>query len=211
MRITLSLSVFLSIHSSLLLTILNSKVVDAENTLKCLDSVDYNKDYFPDKVVPKFSKNWSITYHNTYKILTVKANNLNESEPTTESYLLYQCGTTPPESEVGKHKFSIQVPLQDELVLTETNQIPHIEQLGLRYVLPKIDIDDDEMSSHLYSNHSHLMHTFTIFYSFLCFNTFTLIIQFIDAGLNTGMNGTVQDTPIIISPHHVLTSYSKKM
>mmetsp|Transcript_2237 Transcript_2237/g.2703 ORF Transcript_2237/g.2703 Transcript_2237/m.2703 type:complete len:470 (+) Transcript_2237:359-1768(+) len=94
------------------------------NTKRCLNTVEENVDYFPDKIVPRYSKQWDISYHNTYKILT------NKAEGT--SYLMYQCGTQPPVEEEGKHTLTFSVPLQDGVVLSSTTQIPQFEQLGLR-------------------------------------------------------------------------------
>ena len=96
------------------------------NYMQCITNVDYNKDYFPDKISPKYSQKWDISYHNTYKIVTNKEVGL--------SYLMYQCGTEPPVSEQGKHAMTFSVPLEDGLVIASTTQIPHLEQLGLRYV-----------------------------------------------------------------------------
>ena len=90
----------------------------------CPDSVDETKDYFPYKVSPSWSEHWDIEYHNTYKILR---NTLTEA-----SWLLYQCGTTPPASEEGKHQGSFRVPLQSGMVLSSTTDLTHIEQMGLR-------------------------------------------------------------------------------
>ena len=97
------------------------------NTRGCLEpaEVDYDNDYFTDKVSPTYSKQWDVTYHNTYKILTNKY--------VDETYLLYQCGTEPPESEEGMHKLTIEVPLQDGIALTQTVDIAFLEQLNLRY------------------------------------------------------------------------------
>ena len=100
------------------------QLVDA-NTLGCITgTVDYNKDYFPNKVSPTYSEKWDISYHNTYKIITNK-----EVEKT---YLMYQCGTEPPVSEEGKHALTFSVPLQDGVAISSTTMIPHLEQLGLR-------------------------------------------------------------------------------
>lgn len=96
------------------------------NYKRCINEaeVDYDFDYFPNKISPKYSANWDITYHKTYKVIT--------NAVTDTSYLLYQCGTEPPASEVDKHTLSFSVPLQDGVVLSSTTMIPHIEQLGLR-------------------------------------------------------------------------------
>ena len=94
------------------------------NTKGCLSEVDYTRDYFPNKISPKYSKNWDISYHNTYKIIQNKA--------VGTSYLLYQCGTEPPVSEEGKHDMTFSVPLQGGIVISSTTMIPHIEQLVVR-------------------------------------------------------------------------------
>mmetsp|Transcript_2042 Transcript_2042/g.3708 ORF Transcript_2042/g.3708 Transcript_2042/m.3708 type:complete len:466 (-) Transcript_2042:1584-2981(-) len=104
-------------------------VVDIQanrNTLRCLDptTVDYTKDYFPDKVQPKFSKHWDITYHKTYKILSNKF--------TGTSYALFQCGTVLPTDVAQRVTDTWSVPLQDGIAVTATTQLPQIEQLGLR-------------------------------------------------------------------------------
>jgi len=96
------------------------------NTQGCVDPSKVSDcwDYFPEKVVPHYSENWDISYHRTYKILYNKA--------VGESYLMYQCGTTPPKSEEGKHNLTFPVPLQGGLAISSTTQIPQLEQLGLR-------------------------------------------------------------------------------
>jgi len=96
------------------------------NTRECLESSEVSDcwDYFPEKVVPHHSEHWDMTYHRTYKILYNKV--------VDESYLMYQCGTNPPESEVGKHNLTFAVPLQGGLAITQTTQINQLEQLGLR-------------------------------------------------------------------------------
>ena len=38
-------------------------------------------------------------------------------------------------SEEGKHALTFSVPLQDGLVVSSTTMIPHLEQLGLMYVI----------------------------------------------------------------------------
>jgi len=92
----------------------------------CVDPAEVSdcEDYFPEKVSPQFSKQWNMTYHRTYKILY--------NHQVNESYLMYQCGTTPPESEKGKHNLEFAVPLQDGVAVTQTTNIPQFEQLGLR-------------------------------------------------------------------------------
>lgn len=85
------------------------------------------EDIFGEKFVPHNTTDLlDIEYFDTYKII------YNHYHDT--SYLLYQCGTTPPADEVesGKHHLVIEVPHKGGLALTSTTQIPPIELLGLR-------------------------------------------------------------------------------
>lgn len=119
-----------------------------ENLKGCVptDEVDMDLDYFPNKYVPpsiftydtnvdifgaKFVPHnttdlLEITYHKTYKIVTNKFQN--------KSYLLYQCGTEPPQEEVdsGKYHFVLSIPHTGGVAITQTPQIPPIELLGKR-------------------------------------------------------------------------------
>lgn len=83
-------------------------------------------DFFPGKFVPHESTDFlSITYHKSYKVVMNKFQN--------KSYLLYQCGTTPPEEELdGRHHLVLPVPHTAGIAITETPQIPPIELLGKR-------------------------------------------------------------------------------
>ena len=84
-------------------------------------------DIFGEQFVPHNTTDLlDIEYFGTYKIV------YNHFQNT--SYLLYQCGTEPPQEEVesGKHHLIISVPHEGKLALTETVQITPIELLGLR-------------------------------------------------------------------------------
>jgi hypothetical protein len=111
----------------------------------CVENFDPDVDYFPSKyqkpfIVPygdidifgeKFEPHnttdlLEITYHKTYKIVT----NLFQNK----SYLLYQCGTQPPQDEIdsGRHHLVLPIPHQGGVAVTQTPQIPPLELLGLR-------------------------------------------------------------------------------
>jgi hypothetical protein len=98
------------------------------NPLNCVTDYSSSIDYFPDKVKPINSQFWDVQYFNHYKILANKIAN--------ESYVLYQCGTEPPNistDSFGKHPAVIApIPLADGVALTSTVQIPFMELLGLR-------------------------------------------------------------------------------
>jgi hypothetical protein len=98
--------------------------VVASNLQECVDDVIEGKDYFEHKVEPIESTLWSVSYENTYKVVTNIA--------ADETYLLYQCGTEPPEDQLdGRHSAVIAVPVQD-VGLIYTTMIPFIELLGVR-------------------------------------------------------------------------------
>lgn len=105
-----------------LLTFMHGEVIAEGNPQSCLTSVEAGKDYFPDKVVPTRSKLWTVSYHNTYKIVK------NLDDDTT--YLLYQCGSEPPQN--VQANLTLSVPLQNGVALAVTPHIPHFELLGLR-------------------------------------------------------------------------------
>lgn len=116
-----------------LLLVTSTKTVQAttleSNPQDCISAADFDADtdYFPDKFVPHDTTDlFEISYHKTYKIVTNKFQD--------KSYLLYQCGTEPPENEVasGKHHLVISVPHKGGLAITQTPQIAPVELLGLR-------------------------------------------------------------------------------
>jgi len=120
-----------NIFSLWTLSLVSSTAASAEtrrlsNSLVCVDSTsnDENVDLFPHKVEAIYSEHWDISYHNTYKII--------QNKQVGVSYLLYQCGTTPPADAHKNHHIVIPVPLQDGIALTQTTDIPHIELLGKR-------------------------------------------------------------------------------
>lgn len=96
----------------------------AANEMGCVANTEEGKDYFPNKVVAEESQHWSVTYEDTYKIVTNSA--------AGETYLLYQCGTLPPEDQLdGRHASVLSVPLEDVSLLS-TTMIPFVEALGAR-------------------------------------------------------------------------------
>lgn len=110
--------------STLLLTaFLHSASSVAQNISGCLTNVDPDTDYFYTKVFPFASEQWSVEYFNTYKIVT----NIAEGE----TYLLYQCGTQPPQNEVngGNHSAIVQIPVS-YVGIDITPAIPYLEHLG---------------------------------------------------------------------------------
>lgn len=86
----------------------------------CITNVDPNTDYFPVKAFPTESKLWTVSYHNTYKIV--------ENLATNSSFLLYQCGSEPPADEVDAHTQVIEIPVRN-VGVEQTVTIPYLDTL----------------------------------------------------------------------------------
>jgi len=95
----------------------------AENMMGCVTDFDPTVDYFPDKVEVEHAEHWSVEYHNSYKIV--------RNSDAGTSYLLYQCGTPPPEAELDQHDAVASIPLED-VGLHYTVFIPYVELLESR-------------------------------------------------------------------------------
>ena len=111
----------ISIYALVVLGIIQQQTAAANET-GCVTDVEDGKDYFPVKAVVENSKLWTVTYENTYKVVTNIA--------AAESYLLYQCGTPLPE-DVEQYTRVFSVPLEDVGVLS-TTMIPSLEMIGAR-------------------------------------------------------------------------------
>lgn len=100
----------------------------ANLTDSCAESVAEGVDLFPDKVEPAYAENFSVSYHGTYKVLTI-----NEPFPggAAESYVLVQCGAEAPAAAEAPAPVAatIEVPI-DALLSSSTTHLPLIEQLG---------------------------------------------------------------------------------
>jgi len=98
-------------------------------------------DFFPDKATLDYAQTFDIAYYGTYKVVT---NNV-----ANEHYLLYQCGTEPPQEEIdsGKYRVVASIPLKDGVALTSTVQIPMLELLGLRSEIKTYISDPQYISS----------------------------------------------------------------
>jgi hypothetical protein len=96
--------------------------VEGTNSQECVSFED-GKDFFPEKVEAQESQYWSVTYENSYKIV--------RNSFANKSYLLYQCGTEPPQDQLDQHDSAIPVPIGD-FGLSSTPMIPFIELLGKR-------------------------------------------------------------------------------
>src|SRR5262245_19165113 len=59
----------------------------------CIENFNPSTDYFPDKTQVEFAQNFSVVYHNSYKVVTVRRPADGGAE---EKYVLLQCGAPRP-------------------------------------------------------------------------------------------------------------------
>ncbi len=93
----------------------------------CITNFAAGTDYFPDKQELQDAKNFTLTYHNSYQVLTVQ-------EPTQggkpESYVLVKCGADKPKLTGDLAKATIVTTPVKSLFSGSTTHIPSLEALG---------------------------------------------------------------------------------
>ena len=93
----------------------------------CIENFDPSKDYFPDKTELEFAHNFSVTYHNSYKVVTVRRPGDGGIE---ETYLLLQCGAPKPAlSTELSNAIVISVPIRS-LFSASSTHMPLLADLG---------------------------------------------------------------------------------
>ncbi len=89
----------------------------------CIDNFKEGTDYFPEKIFVKHAKNFSIEYHDYFKVLRIP-------EGTNPIYILVQCGAPKP-ALTGelKNAIVIQVPIKT-LFTSSSAQIPALVDIA---------------------------------------------------------------------------------
>ena len=80
-----------------------------------------NADYFPDKAIVNYATGFSLEYHNSFKILTIKATD----GTADQSFMLVQCGAPIPDTSLP----TITIPIESAF-LSSTTQYPGFIELG---------------------------------------------------------------------------------
>jgi len=83
-------------------------------------------DYFPEKASLQYTDGFSIEYHNSYKVITVKTPWPGASESL--QYVLVQCGAPAPEGFLDEQ--IIEVPVKS-IVTMSTSYLPFLDELGV--------------------------------------------------------------------------------
>ncbi len=93
----------------------------------CIQNFDPATDYFPDKTRLEFAENFSVEYHHSYKVVTVRSPSEGGAE---EKYVLLQCGAPRPnmESDLSKAPV-IPVPIKS-LFSAASAHMPLLVDLG---------------------------------------------------------------------------------
>ncbi len=93
---------------------------------ECVADFDPDHDYFPETVQVDYARNFQVSYHRHYKVVTVTGPWSEKGE--SFKYLLVQCGTPIPSG--FENAQMIQVPLKSMVVLS-TTYFSFVEQLDL--------------------------------------------------------------------------------
>lgn len=95
---------------------------------ECVQDFDASTDYFPDKVEPGHSTFWSISYHNSYKVLTVPNSEFPEGPDL--DYVLVQCGTPAPDL-TGELEGALMVEIPvDRTIITHANGLAMLDEIS---------------------------------------------------------------------------------
>lgn len=101
----------------------------------CISDFDPASDYFPDKSTLRDAENFTLTYQNSYQVLTVK-----QPYPggKPESYVLVRCGAPDPQlSGALASAPRVTVPIR-ELFSASTTHLPLLSELGQLDVLKAV-------------------------------------------------------------------------
>jgi len=93
----------------------------------CVTDFDENTDYFPDKTRIRDAKGFSVEYHRSYKVVTVKEST--QAGPA-ETYVLVQCGAPDPRLTgdlAAARRISVPV---TRIASSSTTQLPGLDLLG---------------------------------------------------------------------------------
>lgn len=94
----------------------------------CITDFDAGADYFPDKVEVTHSEQWDISYHDSYKVLTVADSEFPDRPDLT--YVLVQCGAPAPELDGDLAEApQFEVPVA-AVGVTHNNALAMLDEIG---------------------------------------------------------------------------------
>jgi iron complex transport system substrate-binding protein len=105
-------------------------------TTGCVKNYDPAIDYFPDKTTLEFIRNFSVTYHKSYKLVTARASVSDSALP--EKFVLVLCGTPRPDLSGDLAGATVvQIPIASMFALSLTH-MPLLDDLNRVEVLTGI-------------------------------------------------------------------------
>jgi iron complex transport system substrate-binding protein len=109
------------------------------NPQACIEEGEFDpeKDYFPVKAEVEYAKGFTVEYHNSYKVVTVKTPWPGAQETDGLTYILLQCGASLPDN-VRFAGPIINVPVTS-IVSLSTTYLPHLQDLGAIDKLVAVD------------------------------------------------------------------------
>lgn len=105
-------------------------------TRGCVENYDAAADYFPDKIETEYSTGFEVTYHGSYKVVTLKTPWPGAAAADSVTYLLVQCGTPTPEG--FDDAVQVSVPVNNFAALS-TTYLPYVEIYDLYDQLIGVD------------------------------------------------------------------------
>jgi iron complex transport system substrate-binding protein len=108
----------------------------AQAPAECVTDYDATVDYFPNKAVVDYATGFTLTYHNSYKVLEVLAPFPGSTPDDGFTYVLVQCGTPAPEGFDGA--LFVEIPTGRVMTMS-TTFLPHLTELGLLDSLVGVD------------------------------------------------------------------------
>lgn len=119
------------------------------NSTDCACAYDATIDYFPVKLAPEFAQHFNLSYHKSYKKLTVTAPGATHDKIT---YYLYLCGTPVP-AEVTQaaatnvtNVVGIQIPIRTA-ALSATVYVPMFEYLSARSKIVYVEATETSLNA----------------------------------------------------------------
>jgi iron complex transport system substrate-binding protein len=98
----------------------------------CVQAYDAATDYFPDKVTVEDAANFTVAYHRSYKVVTVRETATGDP---AETYVLVQCGTPVPPLTGALARATVATVPVSSLYSASTTHLPLLVDLGRLDVL----------------------------------------------------------------------------
>ncbi len=97
---------------------------------KHIEIYSTDEDLFPDKVVTKYAKNFSVSYHGNYKVVNIQFESEQRKIAFKQKLVLVQRGTSPPASSKLSDTWVIEIPAKT-VAANDDGEVMRLHSLGL--------------------------------------------------------------------------------